>query len=331
MSQVQSVPYRWLVSGGAPVLVAWLVIAHPRVAAAQVPNLVDLSAQYTSSARDNDPKATESQLSSYQISLNVPIPLGARRFMILGGGYHADSFSFSQMPSNLERDHTFHSTELSALYAQVLESRWVLSARISTRLAGEFESIDRRMFSFGAVALASKSVSPRLTIGGGALLTTGFGSTLPLPALLVNWRPAEGVLIESLLPAFINARYTAWNRVEVGVRLEITGAKYAIRDGKTGRWPCTGETSDDPMTPADETMARPDQCVDHLAYTSGNIGLLGGVRLTSTIWLTAFAGVNVYRHAEEHNRSGDAVDGGVLSLPATVFVRTNLTWRIPRS
>jgi hypothetical protein len=317
----------------APVAAAWLAIAaRPTVAAAQVPNLVDLSAQYTPPARDDDPKSTESQLSSYQLNINLPIPLGARRFMIVGAAYHTDVLSYSQMPTNAEMDRAFHAAELSVLYAQVLDSHWVLSARVGTSLSGDFDSVDRRMLGFGAIALASKPLSRELTLGGGGLVTTGFGSTLPLPAFLINWRPIDGVLIESLLPAFASARYTAWDRVEVGVRLEVGGAKYGVRDAKvTQAYPCAGQATDNPATSADETMARPDQCLDHISYTVGSIGLLAGVRLTSTIWLTAFAGVSVYRHAEEQNRSGDAIDNGVQSLPQTLFVRTNLSWRIPRS
>lgn len=214
----------------------------------------------------------------------------------------------------------------------MLDSHWVISARVGASLSGDFVSVDRRMLTINAIALASKPVSRELTLGGGALVTTGFGSTLPLPAMLINWRPTDEILVESLLPAFVNARYTAWNRVEIGTRLEVTGAKYAIRDPRiTERWPCAGQATDNPMTAVDETLARPDQCLDHVSYTVASVGLLGGIRLTSSLWLTAFAGVSVYRHAEKQNRSSNAIEDGVEQLPQTLFVRTNLTWRIPRS
>lgn len=319
---------RWCLPAAA---VGLAIAARPSRAAAQVPNLVDVSAQYVPTTRDDDPKSTESQISSYQVNLNVPIRLSPRRFMILGGGYRAETYTYSQMDKP-RAERTFHAPELSALFVQVLGGGWVATGRVSASLAGGFEHVDRGLLKINAIALASKTLSRELTIGGGALLTTGFGTTLPLPALLVNWRPTEAVLVETLLPAFINARYTAWDRVEIGGRVELTGSTYALRDRDvTDRWPCAGQTTDDPTTPDNEMMARPDQCIDHVSYTVANLGLLGGVRLTSSIWLTAFTGVTLYRHAERQNRDGDAVEGGAQSLPRTVFVRTNLTWRIPRS
>lgn len=312
--------------------VCLVIVAHHATAAAQVPSLVDLSAQYTPPGRVSDSQATEAQLSSYQLTLNVPVPLSPKRFLILGGSYHVDTVEYSQMPTGVEEDRTFHATELSALMVQVLPERWILLARASGGIAGGFESIDRRMIRYNALVLAAKSLSDELSIGGGVLVTGGYKRFLPLPAIQLNWKPTEDVLVEAFLPAFVNARYTVGNRFEIGARVELTGATYAIRDARDrNQWPCTAQPTDDPGTPDDETMARSNACLDHVSYTVGSAGLLAGVRLTSTVWLTTFTGVSFYRRVERLNADNGSIDGGKQSLPVSGFFRANITWRIPRS
>jgi hypothetical protein len=307
-------------------------VAHHATAAAQVPSLVDLSAQYTPPGRASDPQATEAQLSSYQLTLNVPVPLSPKRFLILGGSYHVDTVDYSQMPAGVEEDRTFHAIELSALMVQVLPERWILLARASGGIAGGFESIDRRMIRYNALVVAAKSVSDQLSVGGGVLVAGGYKRFLPLPAIQLNWKPTRDVLVEAFLPAFVTARYTTGNRFEIGARVELTGATYAIRDARDrNRWPCTAQPTDDPGTPGDETMARSNACLDHVSYTVGSAGVLAGVRLTSTVWLTTFTGISFYRRFERLNDGNGSLDGGAQSLPASGFFRANITWRIPRS
>jgi len=213
-------------------VVCLAIVAARSTATAQVPSLVDLSAQYTPPGRANDPQTTEAQLSSFQLTLNVPVPLSPKRFLILGGSYHVDTVEYSQMPTGVEEDRTFHAAELAALVVQVLPERWILLARASGGIAGGFETVDRRMIRYNALVLAAKSVSDQLSVGGGVLVTGGYKRFLPLPAIQVNWRPSEEVLVEAFLPAFVNARYTVGNRFELGARVELTGATYAIRDAR---------------------------------------------------------------------------------------------------
>jgi hypothetical protein len=319
--------------GIAPIAIVWLVLAvSPNPAAAQLPALVELSAQYTPRAELDGAEPTRAQISSYQLGLNVPIVLPGGQFLIPGFGYHIDAIAYPSVPGDTRTHSTFHAPELSALFVQLLPNRWSVSVRAAASLAGGFETIDRRMIGYSALALASKSLSDRLNVGAGALVTGGFGTILPLPAVSVRWRPLDEVQIEVFVPAFASARYQAWNRVEVGARVEVTGNTYAIRDARTmARWPCAAQPADDPASSPDESMAKPDACVDHVSYTVASAGLLAGVRLTSTIWLTSFAGASFYRHVDSQARDGDAVPGAAQDLPRALFVRTSLVWRLPGS
>ena len=310
-----------------------VLVAHQSTAAAQLPSLVDVSAQYTPSVRMGDVNDTDAQVLSYRLALNVPIALSPRRFLIVGAGYQVDTLDYSQMPGSASGQTAFHVPSLSATFIQVLSDRWTLVSRAGVALAGDFAAVDTGMLGYSALALATRTWSPEFVLGGGALMSAGFGkSVIPLPAISLRWMPTDEVRVEAFLPAFAEAKYTAWNRVEIGARLEFVGSAYAVRDARVAdRWPCAGQATDDPQTPNNEMVARPAACLDHVTNTLGSIGLISGVRLTSTLWLTAFGGVTLFRHLATENASGDTLTGGSQWLPASVVFRSNLTWRIPRS
>jgi len=306
---------------------------HMSTAAAQLPNLADVSAQYDAPpVHLNDAQATDTQVMSYRLAINVPVALSPRRFLILGAGYQVDRLDYSQMPGTSGQT-TFHVPSLSATFIQRMSDRYTLVTRAGVGLAGDFAAVDRGMIGYSTLALVTRSWSRELMVGGGAVMTGGFGKSLiPIPAISLRWLPTDNVRVDAFLPAFAEAKYTAWDRVEIGARLEVVGSAYAVRDARVaGRWPCAAQATDDPRTPDNETIARPGSCLDHVTNTLGSIGLVTGVRLTSTLWLTAFGGVTLYRHLADENASGDTLSGGTKWLPASAVFRSNLMWRIPQS
>src|SRR6187402_759603 len=77
-------------------LLSWLC---PAPAGAQFPNLVELGAQYLPKAPLEDPRPVEAQVASYEASLNLPLVLGKRTFLIPGLGYHSDAISYTDVPA----------------------------------------------------------------------------------------------------------------------------------------------------------------------------------------------------------------------------------------
>jgi len=298
-----------------------VLAANPRPAAAQMPSLVELSAQYMPGTEIGGTRPMQdAQISSYQLSLNVPIQLSARSFLIPGFTYRLDSIALAHASDGTTHDE-LHAPGASALFIQLLPGRWSASVRGAVSFAGSLgTTVDRRMIEGGLLALASRSITDDFTIGAGALLSAGFGEVHPLPVLSVRWKPAAAAQLELFAPVFASARYTAWNRIEIGARTEVSGTTYAIRDAST-RQGCAGS--------ATEAMAAPDACFDHVTYLAASAGLLTGVRLTSTLWLTTYAGLAFYRHADQRNRSGETIPGGGDTLPRAGFVRTSLVWRLP--
>jgi hypothetical protein len=301
------------------------------VAWAQFPDLIDVSAQYMPGAALEDPRPVKAQVSSYEVSLNAPIPLGKRTFLIPGLGYHVDSASFSDAPPGFTQLRAFHALELPILFVQLLPEGWALSLRAAPGLAGDFQGLDAGHFRLGAVALATRAFSERFVLGGGGIATFSFGSFLPLPAVYLEWKPWGGFQIEGFVPAFVSAKYTIDDRVELGLRAEVAGNAYAVRDDRVAAaWPCAPDATDDPATRQDEGAAQPAQCLDHIAYSVVTAGPTVGVRLFKSVWWTTFAGHSVFRRFEQMNDDDDPVAGGVQDLPNVFFFRTGITWRIPR-
>ncbi|AUX39494.1 hypothetical protein SOCE26_008860 [Sorangium cellulosum] len=311
---------------------ALLWVLAPGAAWGQLPDLVDLSAQYMPGAALEDPRPTRAQVTSYDVSVNAPIPLGERTFLIPGAAYHVEAVSYAGALPGFDELRAFHSVDVPVLFVQLLPRDWALSLRVAPGLAGDFESVDGGLARVSAVALATHTLSERLVLGGGALASYSFGSFLPLPAAYLEWTPTPDVRLEAFLPAFAAAKLTLWDRLELGLRADVAGNAYAVRDARvSGAWPCAAQPDDDPATEQDERAARPDQCVDHIAYSVVTAGVTVGVRTVGSVWLTAHAGHSLFRRFEPMNADDDSIPGGGQSIPNVLFFRAGLTWRIPRS
>jgi|CZKU01.1.fsa_nt_gi hypothetical protein len=84
---------------------------------------------------------------------------------------------------------------------------------------------------------------------------------------------------------------------------------------------------DNPATPANEAVANPTECIDHVAYS---VGAVVGVRLFESVWWTAFAGTSVFRRLDQQNDRDEAIPGGTQTIPNVFLARSGLVWRIPR-
>ena len=297
---------------------------------AQVPDLVEVSAQYIPNVPLDDPRPIEAQVTSYDGAINVPIPLGERTFFIPGAGYHADSVSFAETPPDFIQLRAFHAVDVSLLFVQLLPHDWALSLRVAPGLAGDFEKVDGDMVRVSALAMATHSFNDDFVLGGGAIASYAFGSFLPLPAAYLEWKPTSDLSIEAFLPAFVQAELSLLDRVELGYRVEVQGNAYAVRDDRIAdAWPCASQPADSPLTPPDETVAVRSACLEHVAYSVVAAGPTLNVRLFETVWWTSFAGHSVYRRFDLMNADDDPLSGGAQELPNTWLVRAGLTWQVP--
>jgi hypothetical protein len=311
------------------VCAALLALGWPVVAHAQFPDLFEVSAQYLPGVALEEPPA-QAQVASYEGTLNVPVVLGERTFLVPGASYHADAVSYQRTPPGFAQLRAFHSVELSLLFVQLLPRDWSLSLRLAPGLAADLPRLEQEQLRLSGLALATHAFTDRLVAGGGVLASYSFGTLLPLPAAYLEWKPIGQLKVETFLPAFIDVRYTFSQRVELGLRADVAGNAYAVRDERIrSAWPCAGG-SDDPGSSANEGLAQPEQCFDHAAYSVGVVGIVAGVRLFSSVWWTALAGHTVFRRFDQRNSADERISGGLQTLPDAPLIRTALTWRIPR-
>lgn len=298
-------------------------LAAVRSASAQIPDLMELGVQYVPSrplpgAAPGDPRGTEVQVSSYDASLNVPIVLNERTFLVPGAQYHVDSVSFSGQPDGFVALRAFHAVSIPVLFVRLLPRSWSLSLRAAPTLAGDFASIDSGALHASALALATNGVSDRLVLGFGGLASYSFGSLLPLPVAYVDWEPAVWLRVESFLPAFVHVDVRARDRIEVGPALEVAGNEYAVRDDRIRGGPaCTAPR---------ETRTN---CMDHIAYSVATLGLDARVRVAGTLWVSMRAGRTVFRRFEQFDADDARLEGGLRTLPNAWLVRVALNLRIP--
>jgi hypothetical protein len=305
----------------------WL---SPSLVQAQLPDLVGVTAEYMPPAELASRMPAKAQVFSYDASLNVPVPLGSRTFLIPGLTYHFDSVSYSDTPPAFTELRSFHSLEIPLLVVQLLPHDWALSFRVAPALAGDFRGFDAGLLHLSALALGTHSFSKRFALGGGPIVTYAFGSLLFLPAVSAQWKPLDDLQILVFIPALVSAKYTFSRRVEFGVRADITGNSYSIRDARVADgWPCVPHAANDPATAANEARAIASECIDHVAYSVGAVGAVIGVRLFESVWWTAFVGTTFFRRLDQQNDQDGPVTGGRQTLPNVFVVRSGLAWRIP--
>lgn len=313
-----------------PAAAAFAAFLLPCPARAQVPDLLEASAQYLPSAALEDPRPTEAQVSSYDAAFNLPWVLGESTFLVPGLAYHVDAISYASAPAGFQELRAFHSLDLTLLFVQLLGSGWSVSLRAAPGLAGDFASVDSGMLRLNAVALGTWSASDELVLGAGGLAGYGFGSLLVLPAAYVDCKPSPRWRLEAFVPAFASLKVTLGSSIELGVRAEVAGNAYAVRDARIAEsWPCAAAPADDPITAVDERVPRPRDCFDHVAYSVAAAGLVAGARLFESVWLTIFAGHSFYRRMEQMNENDERVAGGLQDVPDVPVLRAGITWRVP--
>lgn len=312
---------------GLPLL--FVLFASP--AYAQFPDLIDLSMQYYPPVAV-DLKPAKAQVSGYEATLNVPVVLVERStFLIPGASFHADSMSYLHAPPELDQIRLLQSVDVSALFVQMLSPDWSMSIRLSAGLAGDFAAIDRRMLRVSTLLMASHVFSERFVLGAGALTSYAFGTLLPLPGVYIDYSPLPQLRLETFLPGFVNLRYTIAKRVELGLRAELSGNSFGVRSASVkGDWPCVALQQDDPMQPGRQDIADANSCMDHVAYSIISAGVHVGVRLFSTLWLTAFGGRTLYRRIEPMNALDKPIDSQLETFPNAWTLRVHLSWRLPR-
>ena len=320
-------------------LVSWSLVALP--ANAQVPTLVDIGGNWTPSAGlvlpdevqeavpTADPKVQVSELTA---RFNIPIRLSDKALLMPGVGYGIRAFSQSTAVLGQPENRELHEISASLLFMYSFNESWSLLAQVAPAFAGDFANVDGDHFRIGGAAIVSYAFSKRFTLGAGVGANYQFGALLPLPALRIDWQIADSLRLSGLLPRTLLLRWQLGDRLELGLSTSIAGQSYAITSDRVQQsWPCQGQDSDLPLTPFDEREADRERCFSNLAFSRGDVGPLVGVRLFSSVWLSARVSYLFFRRYEFLNDDNETPDFGDQELDNAVSVTARLEFRIPSS
>lgn len=310
-------------------MIGFVLFFIPCFAQAQYPDILDLQIQYLPNSTLTEPQSAKVQLTTYEVGLNIPIPLyKLTTFLIPGVAYRVDSTSFEGAPKSFQELRGLHSLDFSLLFVQIFKKKWSMSIRVAPGLAGDFASIDAGLFRMSGVGMVTYSFSDRFVLGGGVLANYSFGQFLPLPAVYVDWKPIPQFQLEGFIPAFLNIKYIPVKRVELGVRVEFGGNSYGVRGPAIHQsWPCSTDVPEQGASQGERT-AKPSACFDNLTYSTGSVGLTFAVRLFSSLWLNSYAGYTFFRRFEPFNAKGEPLSEADL-LPNQFLIRAGITWKIP--
>lgn len=288
-------------------------LAPQTVSASVFPQLVELTGQYAPGERVPGTSGLEAQISTYDLKLNVPVPLSKRVFLIPGLTFHSESISYPRAPEGFVPVRALYSGDLAMILAYVLTERWTLSLRGSAGIAGDLETLDDDALRWSGMVLATYSFGDRLLVGPGAMVSAAFGQMMLLPMVHAEWRPHRMLLIEGTLPYDALFTVRLGDRFEVGAKVDVDGNEYALRD------PAIRATC----------IVAGGPCTDHLAYSIVTATALASVRLYSDLWLSIAGGHTLFRRFEEKDTAGHTLPGSGGDLPGVPILRAALVWRLP--
>lgn len=301
-----------------------ILVVFAGTAHAQFPDLIEFSATYLPDVPIEVPseQGVRAQVASYHLALNVPIILSPKTFLVPGLAYRVDAVSYLGAPDGFADLRAFHALEIPLLFAQILPHDWTLVLRVAPGIASDFRAFDTDALRLSGAALAMHSFSDDVSLGFGVIASYGFGSLMVLPALALTLGSDDSpVALELMLPAYARFKVRVSEGLELGLRAEVSGSSYSVRDPRVARaWPCV-----DGEQPADV-----DRCFDNLAYSVVDASAYVSVNVWGTLWLEASIGHTLYRRFESNNAKGEAAEDGGQQLPDTWGARVGLALKLPK-
>lgn len=240
----------------------------------------------------------------------IPVQAGEKTWVVPGASYRLEAPRFLDPEGDAPPIPFLHEIDVSLAVSQRFGDRWSLLVKAEAGLAGDLAAVDRGTVRVAGVALGAYRFSEAFELGAGLGVTWAFGQVLPIPVVKLRWEPDETLSLEGLLPSHLTFAWQPVDRFRTGLFGEILGNEYAIRTLEAQEFAeCTGEERG---------------CLDHVAYTDGNVGGFVGARVVGGLWLEAHGGASVYRRFEMLDVNDEPVVNGDQRLPPAGFGKLRL-------
>ena len=214
---------------------AALLLLVPCTAVAQTADsLASVQSElYPSAADGNDPRR---RISFHVLRVNavVPVPIAEKTILLPGLKYEHTNVMIDDAPETPAP--VLRTASLSMGVAQGIGEHWTVIGTVGAGVASDFaQTLSRRDLVFTGAALMLYKIGPALSVGGGIAYDQRTGAPLPLPALLVNWRPLENFRVRGFVPARVDAEYRIARWFTAGVFAMFNGDRYALSEKVYGR------------------------------------------------------------------------------------------------
>jgi len=282
-----------------------ILVALPCIEALAQRSLSQVSLEHATKANILNRPAGQPDVSlaatTLQAELLVPIFIKSTRTLLLPGlSYAATWFGLNGVNAYPDPGGPWHNLTLTLGVVQSLPRRWRLAITFRPGLASDFKNVSSDDLRFSGAVMAMHALNPKLTMGFGLVGNYSFGDFLPLPGFFLDWRPGPSLRLWIILPRFLQFSYTWRRRIEVGVRMKLSGSRITIR-------------------------GRPN--VDNARCSQIDGGAYVALRLFSQLWLSLYGGVPIYRRFDLFNAQGGKV--AAYDTAFTGIVNAGLEFRFP--
>jgi hypothetical protein len=211
------------------------VLLAPREAVAQaIDSLVSLQSELYPAASDTSKEGRHIAFNVIRVNALLPLQVGERTFLLPGLKYEHTNVMLQgdpEIPSPVLR-----TAQVSMGIAHSIGEHFTLIGTLGAGIASDLsQPITMRDLVVSATALALYNVRGALSIGAGVTYDQRTGTPLPLPALLLNWRPTQDFRVRGLVPARVDAEYRFTRWFEVGAFAMFNGDRYALGERTYGR------------------------------------------------------------------------------------------------
>lgn len=261
------------------------------------------------------PEPLTVQVVAMSVRALAPLPVGDHEILLPELRYRVEGPSVWDPPAGFPRVPLLHAPELSLAWIPRPAGPWSSRVAVGGGLGGDLAVVDARVVRCSASVSAARDLGEEVELGLGIAANYLFGRLAPVPLLHLVVDPAGAFKLDVLLPVRAELSTHWHDRARFGLLAELFGNQFAIRDADFLAAICP----DDSAT-----------CVDHVAYTDGNVVAVSGVRLGGGLWLELHAGASLYRRFDLLTADRTpAVPGASSALPAAGLARVHL--RVERS
>ena len=265
------------------------VLLASRTSAAQMgDSLASVSAEAYPWARDLGNGRTQARLSVLRAEATAPIPVATKTLLLARLTYEQMGVDVRGWPGGTPAP-TFRSPAFSIGVVQGFGPRWTLIGLVGAGLASDFSApLTKDDVLVTMTGIVVFKINEEFSLGAGVTYDRRTGSPTPLPALILNWRPASDFRVRGFVPQRLDAEFRASPHVTVGVRAAFNGNRYQL--GEEGV---------------------------QVAYSTVTVGPKLTLSASDWLHLDLYAGAAVYRRYDVFR--GEDSTGGVSLAPVVAY------------